>query len=293
MITFLCPNGHKLSTPDQHAGRVGQCPECGVKFRVPLPEPAADDEAADPGETQPPESGEPPAQPDSGLIVFLCPNGHRLHGPPQLAGRAGQCPHCGVRFRIPPLTESVEDERLHEPELQGSSSVGDSPTSAVEEESGEEIPLEEIEELEAAFEEGAEEGAPTSIEITHVERAVAEPAGSEFDFLTQAERPGTGTYGLHVVGTEGLERPVARAHPLAELLEHYWDRRGAGTKIEIRLTSGETLLPHHYAADLSQRSHGCFAVRDQQGTYTLVAVPWENVVRISIAGIDVLPAEFS
>lgn len=38
-------------------------------------------------------------------LVFLCPAGHQLHGPLSLAGRAGQCPHCGARFRIPTLEE--------------------------------------------------------------------------------------------------------------------------------------------------------------------------------------------
>jgi DNA-directed RNA polymerase subunit RPC12/RpoP len=34
-------------------------------------------------------------------IVFLCPNGHKLNAPARLQGHAGQCPHCGAKFRIP------------------------------------------------------------------------------------------------------------------------------------------------------------------------------------------------
>jgi hypothetical protein len=37
----------------------------------------------------------------SNVFVFLCPNGHKLNGPPSLKGRPGQCPHCGARFVIP------------------------------------------------------------------------------------------------------------------------------------------------------------------------------------------------
>lgn len=44
------------------------------------------------------------------LFVFLCPNGHRLNGPPTLKGKPGQCPHCGAKFRIP------ADDDLEEPE---------------------------------------------------------------------------------------------------------------------------------------------------------------------------------
>jgi hypothetical protein len=43
------------------------------------------------------------------IFVFLCPNGHKLNGPPSLKGRPGQCPHCGARFLIP-TDEDLEDE---------------------------------------------------------------------------------------------------------------------------------------------------------------------------------------
>jgi hypothetical protein len=44
------------------------------------------------------------------VFVFLCPNGHKLNGPPSLKGKAGKCPHCGAKFRIP------TDEELEAPE---------------------------------------------------------------------------------------------------------------------------------------------------------------------------------
>lgn len=34
-------------------------------------------------------------------ITILCPNGHKLTCPDSLAGKAGKCPHCGQKFRIP------------------------------------------------------------------------------------------------------------------------------------------------------------------------------------------------
>lgn len=34
-ISFLCPNGHKLNAPASLQGRVGQCPHCKAKFRIP------------------------------------------------------------------------------------------------------------------------------------------------------------------------------------------------------------------------------------------------------------------
>jgi hypothetical protein len=43
-------------------------------------------------------------------VEFLCPNNHLLHGPSSLEGKAGQCPECGSRFRIPVYDEDAADE---------------------------------------------------------------------------------------------------------------------------------------------------------------------------------------
>jgi hypothetical protein len=59
-------------------GKSGKCPQCGAGFVVPNP---------------------------TDMIVFLCPNGHKLNGPKVMQGKAGQCPHCGSKFRIPVYDE--------------------------------------------------------------------------------------------------------------------------------------------------------------------------------------------
>ncbi|HUY91001.1 MAG TPA: hypothetical protein VMV10_19850 [Pirellulales bacterium] len=114
-ITFSCPNGHRLTCPDAQAGKPGKCPKCGAAVRVPsavtpAPGPAAftADEA---DETRLQEFGEDQSDDVAdGEIVFLCPNGHRLHGPSEMVGRPGQCPHCKVRFLIPSPEDESEDE---------------------------------------------------------------------------------------------------------------------------------------------------------------------------------------
>ncbi|HEX5104683.1 MAG TPA: hypothetical protein VFV87_12770, partial [Pirellulaceae bacterium] len=55
-------------------------------------------------------SGKGQAAAPGEIFVFLCPNGHKLNGPPSLKGKPGQCPHCGAKFRIP------DDEDLELPE---------------------------------------------------------------------------------------------------------------------------------------------------------------------------------
>jgi hypothetical protein len=144
MIKFLCPSGHPLSAPDNLAGKKGKCPKCNTPFVVPnlegdaeLSPPGAGPASDEQGDAEPAERQEPAASgpgessgaegsrefPAMGsgkgiaaapgeIFVFLCPNGHKLNGPPSMKGKAGQCPHCGARFRIP----SDEDLELPEEE---------------------------------------------------------------------------------------------------------------------------------------------------------------------------------
>ncbi len=91
VIKFACPNGHPLSAGDEFAGKPGKCPKCQAMFLVPdapAPAPLAESQPA-------------PTPGVETTIAFLCPNDHRLTGPRSLQGKAGQCPHCGSKFRIP------------------------------------------------------------------------------------------------------------------------------------------------------------------------------------------------
>ena len=127
MIEFLCPNGHRIQCREEQAGRAGKCPRCGAIFRIPGPTEPSESTAARTAENAAsvvakPKSPPPPAAatvaaaPDEPLIEFLCPNGHRLHGPANLQGRPGQCPACGTRFRIPTY-EDVDEEENAEVDL--------------------------------------------------------------------------------------------------------------------------------------------------------------------------------
>jgi predicted RNA-binding Zn-ribbon protein involved in translation (DUF1610 family) len=144
-IEFACPNGHILKAPEERAGKTGKCPKCGVAFVVPSVEeepiedfgaeglppedaPAADAPSVDPAPSTPAsDSGGklPATAPVDGksasaeeTITFLCPNGHKLSSPARLQGKAGKCPHCGEKFRVPMLDEDeptdfgAEDEGL-------------------------------------------------------------------------------------------------------------------------------------------------------------------------------------
>jgi Zn finger protein HypA/HybF involved in hydrogenase expression len=115
VIRFLCPNGHNVHAPDEHAGRNAKCPQCGAKFQIPTPS-KVENLPPDPEETPTPDVSVEPVvkEPE---IEFLCPNGHRLHGPASLQGRPGECPECGSQFRIPSYSEDVSEEEHIEQEI--------------------------------------------------------------------------------------------------------------------------------------------------------------------------------
>src|SRR5262245_14724942 len=105
MIEFLCPTGHPLSAPENLSGKPNKCPRCGTPFIVPQPGEAVqvEDTTGSPGASgvrAAAGSGTNLPHADE-IFYFLCPNGHKLNGPPSLKGKPGRCPHCNARFLIP------------------------------------------------------------------------------------------------------------------------------------------------------------------------------------------------
>src|SRR5712672_2082378 len=77
-ITFLCPNGHRLSCPEQQAGKGGKCPKCGASFKIPLSQDA---------QSNPPPSG---TVGDTQPYDFSGLNGPGSGGPGSGAASTGQ-----------------------------------------------------------------------------------------------------------------------------------------------------------------------------------------------------------
>lgn len=260
-ITFHCPNGHRVSCPDDQAGKAGKCPRCGAVIRIPQPGSAVAVAAASQpsagqgtgevtaGEGQPSTSGfleldeapdedQPGGGPGGELIVFLCPNGHRLNSPASLAGRPGQCPHCGAKFLIPELEESIEDEQQeHEVAINDNG-----------------ISLDEI--------------------VIQVDAS---------------SRGGPGSSKSRV-GNQPAAPPAANLHPMAQLLQRLWPRKAAGAMLEIHLGDGKLLAPDEFAA--RDPRFALFGVREANGSHTLTAVAWDSIERVVVRGLDHLPEEW-
>jgi hypothetical protein len=187
--------------------------------------------------------GDVPAKPD--LIVFLCPNGHRLNGPASLEGKPGQCPHCGTKFRVPSRDDPIEDD---EDDVYPQPASG-SGTQAVD--TVEEIPGEE----------------PT------------------FNFnLEEPTRSGSSPSNLPP--PSGLS---SGSTTLADIFTRLWDERERGSVVELYLTNGQVLVPERFARESSRKSYGVFAIRDPDGTYTITAVSWQAVSKVSVRHVSKLP----
>jgi hypothetical protein len=293
MIEFLCPEGHKIRCPMEKAGRPAKCPRCGVGFRIPTVEElgvgqstVADASLAGEEVTDVPASASPPSPGGSGKqtaspskerqIEFLCPNGHHLHGPASLQGRAGECPECGSRFRIP-----IVEEPEAEPE----------PLAELEMSAGPEVPAEEEITLENATPVAGSEYARSEEPLGFLQ--VAEGGSS-------APTRQTDTSGGQADGDMGeavLEPPSGpgRAgrtiHPLAALFVELWAARSENSRVEVHLESGSVLLPDGYLKSHSQHDYAVLVTRDPDGCWTITVVPWSSISRIILRAVKRVPGE--
>jgi len=283
-IEFRCPQNHRLSCPEDRAGTIGKCPKCGSTFVVPSAEIAASGSgsakraavgagataavaASDSGTV--PVGGAAPATAHaaatSDVIVFLCPNGHKLNCPPGMQGKAGKCPHCGARFVIP------RDDELP-PEQ-------DYADDGVDEE-----PLDEgdLDHEEAESDEATKED-PQLVESAS---GVSAPAAElPPDFLERLTAGGDQPSPTPVV--VGAAAPSVLAAEFREL----WQYRAKGHIVSLHMRSGAAVSPDRYAAGVSDDHVAFFAVKDADGAYTISAVAWDQVERISVQGLKYLPDE--
>ncbi|MEI8373160.1 MAG: hypothetical protein WCJ35_10055 [Planctomycetota bacterium] len=283
MIEFLCPEGHKIRCPKEKAGRPAKCPKCGVNFHIPTLQELGSGESAiaDASLVGEEVADVPVASPSSGdsgkqlaataaiskerQIEFLCPNGHHLHGPASLQGRAGECPECNSRFRIPIIDESEEshaDEASAEPEVPAEEEITLENPTLVEDPRQVQSPLDFLQVLEGGSSE------PT-------------------------KPPGTsgGLDGGVINLTSGPDGAVFAVHPLATLFMELWAARGESSRVEVHLESGSVLAPDGYLKSHSQQDYAVLVTRDPDGCSTITVVPWSSISRIILRSVKEVPGE--
>jgi hypothetical protein len=270
MIKFQCPNGHPLSTSDDRAGTAAKCPKCQMPLVVPMASENGQAKAAGGSSTKGRVEATPTAPtpaptpattpaPAGDLIVFLCPNGHKLNGPARLKGKAGQCPHCGAKFRIPEDDEEyLEDvEEVEEEPMAESMTEEEFAAEEVEE-----VDIEEITEFE-------EEYLPEDEEDGELEPFEEAPPTVIDAFLT----------------------PVAEGvHPYAAIVAQLWIAKEPGQAIDLHLQKGEVFSPESFAESLSQPYFGIFGRREKEGNgHALIMLPWDSITRIEVRHVKQVP----
>jgi hypothetical protein len=196
------------------------------------------------------------------IIVFYCPSGHKLNAPSRLQGSPGQCPHCGEKFRIP----SYEEDQVEEPveELAESEAVG--PGDFLRRQLAE---LEEIEEFPEAHE-----------ELDEIQDEIV-----DIDVEADLEEVSALDDGLGL----GTSAAGGRIHALARVFTRLWDRRRQDGSVDLYLAEGELLSPEFFSPQLSQSTHAVFADRMDDGTYSVISVPWESIKKAVLRKVDRLP----
>lgn len=247
---FMCPNGHQLTAPEDRAGKPGKCPKCQTEFLIPsLDEIDADDDPT----TADTKIASNVVEPSAPTIAFLCPNGHKLTGPASLRGKPGQCPHCGAKFPIP---AEDDDEAKSEPAKSDSSLLKRS-------QAGSDVAR-------------GKAAAPPS-PVSPPPATGAPPSSTAPPGTTPASRPSAAT-------PSPTNNSDVR-HALLAILEQLWHTNGKSSRIELRV-GDETITATHYAANLSGESHGVFAVKEANGTFSVTAIPWDSITRLTVHNVD-------
>ncbi|MEK6235284.1 MAG: hypothetical protein N2C14_11295, partial [Planctomycetales bacterium] len=298
--------------------------------------------------------------------------------PPKLAGRMGQCPHCGVKFRIPVPGEEDENEDgrndfddledlddLRPPSSVNEAAPDDDELGGDDDDFGNDLYDAESGDEEMAGDEnlfvlddstlvtehgssvmeagsaltGEDdidgslpqpmddflEGHDVLSKGSDAEDDLAEPDLPDVDVdvpepdLPDAEpdlpdaEPDIPDPDLH---DDGFPEPDVPKSPLSEeetdisashskwapepesprhvsfLFDELWRRKQPGMKMELQLADGDEISPERYNPQLSRHSHGVFAIRNDADSFIVIAVAWESVRTITLKGIKKLPPGF-
>jgi hypothetical protein len=240
-------------------------------------------------------------------ITILCPNNHKLTCPDSLAGKAGKCPHCGAKFKIPgPATAVVAAaapavavvSESTPPALPAKPATAPAPEPA-------KPPIRAYEEDGAAP--GADEivflcpeghhlcgpatlaGETGECPICHVKFIVPSP-----DDAVEPEDPEISLSSLLAVveapqGFSFTGGDDTGVRGLGALFGELWKYRAMGCAVELHLGEGRVMIPNGFARESAALSHGVFTVSEPNGAATVSVIAWSAIERINVRGMQSLP----
>ena len=248
-------------------------------------------------------------------ITILCPNGHKLTCPDSLAGKAGKCPHCGAKFRIPEKSgvgsaaPGANVAKGGSGQLKAAASQSPVAEPVVEPPAAPVPAASPIRSLDAPGAEPAHDDEvvfmcpeghhlcgpaelvdqPGECPVCHErfivpspEEAVEdqEPEIALTDYLAAADAPqGFSFSGGGDAGPRGL----------GALFAELWKYRALGSAVELMLGEGRVLVPSGFAVESAGLSHGVFTVAEPSGAATLTVIAWSSIERINVRGLYSLP----
>lgn len=243
-------------------------------------------------------------------ITILCPNNHKLTCPDSLAGKAGKCPHCGAKFKIPgPATAVVAVTAapavavVAEPVAAAApAKPGHAPAPAHAQEKSPIRAYEDDGQAPGADEivflcpEGHHLCGPATLAgetgecpTCHVKFIVPspdeavepeEPEISLSSTLATADAPQGFSFSG---GEEGAPRGVGA------LFAELWKYRAMGCAVELHLGEGRVMVPNGFAPESAGLSHGLFTVSEPNGAATVSVISWSAIERINVRGMQSLP----
>jgi hypothetical protein len=190
------------------------------------------------------------------VIEFLCPNNHKIRCPDDQAGRAAKCPKCGVKFLIPTngSTEKVQAEEVVSSGSSMANKMADSHIAL---------------------------GASDHDSTGESSNAIFQPLKTTSSIKTSAA-----TSARLAAGTS------AAAPSMAKLFIQLWAEKPKDAVLEIILRNGEVFKPDLFAKKMSLQQQGIFAVKEMDGTYTIIMVSWDALSHVHIRKMRDLPTGF-
>jgi hypothetical protein len=79
---------------------------------------------------------------------------------------------------------------------------------------------------------------------------------------------------------------------MAEFLADLMADLSEGATIELLATDGRKYVPKQLARGLCDSARLAFSAKTDDGTHSLVVLPWPSIARIEIRGLKQLPLEF-
>jgi hypothetical protein len=93
--------------------------------------------------------------------------------------------------------------------------------------------------------------------------------------------------------TARLQAATSAAAPsMARVFAQLWAEKPKDAVLEIILRNGEVYKPDLYSKKLSLQHQGVFAVKEMDGTYTIIMVSWDSLSHVQIRKMRDLPGEF-